>query len=397
MSARGGTISSGRAIRLIARRELQARLLSKAFLVSLAVTVAIVFGAFGIGALLGDDDPVRIGVVGTQPAQAAANLEAIAELQDTEVELTELDSRDAAEAAIDAGEIDAAVVDGTELVMREIDDAVVALVTPAWQQAALVEGMSDAGLADAGIEAALTAAAPLEIVELEADPDSGAKEAVAFASVILLFVSIQIAGAYIMMGVFEEKSTKVVELVLSSVRARELLAGKIVGVGVIGVVQVVALAGSALIAASVFGSGAVPVLSFSLIGTAIVWFLLGYLLYGAIFAAGASLAPRQEDAQSTLGPVSVVLMLSYFGAIFSASDPESVASRIISWLPITAPFTMPGRMASGDALWWEVVGAMALTAVAAAVVLLLAERIYVRSIIHTDRKLGWREAWSMRA
>jgi ABC-2 type transport system permease protein len=396
VSARGGAISSARAVRLIARRELQARLLSKAFLVSLGVTIAIVFGAFGISALLGGGDPVRIGLVGAQPAQAATNVEAIADLQGIDVELVDLDSREAAEAAIDAGDVDAAIIDGTELVMNEIDDAVVALVTPAWQQAALVEGMAAAGLDDDGIEGALAAAAPLEIVELDADPDSGAKQVVAFASVILLFVSIQIAGAYIMMGVFEEKSTKVVELVLSSVRARELLAGKIVGVGVIGVVQVVALAGSALIAASLFGSGALPVLSFALIGTAIVWFLLGYLLYGAIFAAGASLAPRQEDAQSTLGPISVVLMLSYFAAIFSASDPESAAARIISWLPITAPFTMPGRMASGDALWWEVVGAMALTAAAATVVLLLAERIYVRSVIHTDRKLGWREAWSMR-
>ena len=89
----------------------------------------------------------------------------------------------------------------------------------------------------------------------------------------------------------------------------------------------------------------------------------------------------------------VVLMLSYFGAIFAASDPKSTLATVVSWVPLTAPFAMPGRIASGDAQWWEVLGAMGLTAVAAAVVLRLAERIYVRSVIHTDRKLGWREAW----
>lgn len=389
-------LESRRAIALVARRELQARLLSKAFVVSLAVTVAIVFGVFGIGSLLGDDDPVRIGIVGDAPAAAEDGLAQIAALRDTEVEVTEIATRDAAVTAIEDGDIDAAVVGG-ELVMRETDDDVVALVTPAWQQASLLDAMGDSGLDPTEVETALGAAAPLQVVELEPDPDADAKGAVAFASVILLFISIQIAGSYIMLGVFEEKSSKVVELVLSSVRARDLLAGKVIGVGVIGLAQVAALAGSVLAAAAVFGSSALPVLSGSLVAAALVWFLLGYVLYGAIFAAGASLAPRQEDAQSTMSPISVVLMLSYFAAVFSAASPDSVAARIISWLPISAPFTMPGRMASGDAPAWEVAGSMALTALAALGVLLLAERIYVRSVIHTDRTLGWREAWSLRA
>ncbi len=64
-----------------------------------------------------------------------------------------------------------------------------------------------------------------------------------------------------------------------------------------------------------------------------------------------------------------------------------------SWIPFAAPFTMPGRIATGDAGVWEVIGVMAVTAIAAVMVLLVAERVYVRSVIHTDRKLGWREAW----
>ncbi len=387
-------MSPWQATSIIARREIRSRVFSRPFLVGLAATVLLIFAVFGLGRLLGDDDPTRIGLVGDQPQSAVEALEAIAELDDTEVETSRFDDRSAAEEAILNGDIDGAIVDDT-IVMKEVDSSVVALVTPAWQQADLVTGLADAGLDDRAIQGAFASAEPLAIVELEPQDDREARNAVAFASVILLFISIQVAGAYIMMGVFEEKSTRVVELVLSSIKARYLLAGKVLGIGLLGLIQVVALAGSALGAAALFGSSALPAISATLIIAGLVWFILGYLLYGAVFAAGASLAPRQEDAQSTLAPVSVVLMLSYFGAVFTAAEPDSLAARIVSWLPITAPFAMPGRIASGDALWWEVVGAMVLTALTALAVLLLAERIYVRSIIHTDRKLGWREAWSL--
>lgn len=382
------------AVWLITQREIKSRVLSKAFLVGLAVTVAIIFGIFGIISVIDQDEPVNLGVVGAAPLGAVENLDVIGDLQETEIIITTLADQAAGEEAIEDGEVDGFVV-GQRLVMREADPELIALVTPAWQQATLVAELGDAGLGQAEIAQALSGAGQLEIVELEADPESEAKEAVAFLTVVFLFISIQVAGAYIMMGVFEEKSTKVVELVLSSVRARDLLVGKIIGVGFLGIVQVAVLAGSAIAAASIFGSSALPALSLSLIGTGLVWFVLGYMLYGSVFAAGASLAPRQEDAQATLAPVTVILMLSYFGAILSASDPNSLLARIISWVPLTAPFAMPGRIASGDALWWEIAGSMAVTAGVAFLVLALAERIYVRSVIHTDRKLGWREAWSL--
>ncbi|MCB0992776.1 MAG: ABC transporter permease [Acidimicrobiales bacterium] len=388
-------VATLRALRLISRREVTSRITSKAFIGGILTTVFLIFAVFGLGALLGGDDPVRIGVSGPQPTGVLEVLERTAQLNGTQLELTEYVDRDVAAAALEADEVDGVVVDGEQLLMTTTQSDVVALVTPAWQQAALIDGLSEAGLDEQAVAATLQGAAPIEVVELDPDPGSDGREGLAFVTVIMLFISIQVAGAYILMGVFEEKSTKVVELVLSSVRARHLLLGKIIGVGVLGLVQVVALAGSALVAAALFSSADLPALSLGLVLSGLAWFVLGYLLYGSVFAAGASLAPRQEDAQSTLAPVSVLLMLSYFGALFSASDPTSVLARVVSWVPVTAPFAMPGRIASGDAVWWEVAGAMLLTAVAAGLVLMLAERIYVRSIIHTDRKLGWREAWSL--
>ncbi len=388
-------MSRGRAVWLVMRREMNQRLLSKAFLIAQVTTVGLIFAIFGLVTFLDNDDPVRVGLVGDQPTNAEMTLEALAEQTETEVEVQTFDSRENAAIAIGEGDLDAAVIDGEVMLMDEVDEEVVQLLTPAWQQASLVDGLRDVGLSNSDVGTALSDAAPLSIEELNPDPDSGPRRAVAGASVVLMFIAVQVAGAYIMMGVFEEKSSKVVELVLSSIKARYLLAGKVLGIAVLGIVQVVLLAGSALAAASIFGSSALPALSASLLGTAVIWFLLGYLLYGAVFAAGASLAPRQEDAQSTLAPVTVILMLSYVASIIAAGEPDGLAAKVVSWIPFTAPFAMPGRIAAGDALWWEIVGSMAVTGVAAVVVLLLAERIYVRSIIHTDKVLSWREAWSL--
>ena len=388
-------MSRGRAVWLVMRREMNQRLLSKAFLIAQVTTVGLIFAIFGLVTFLDNDDPVRVGLVGDQPTNAEMTLEALAEQTETEVEVRTFDSRENAAIAIEEGDLDAAVIDGEVMLMDEVDEEVVQLLTPAWQQASLVDGLRDVGLSNSDVGTALSDAAPLSIEELNPDPDSGPRRAVAGASVVLMFIAVQVAGAYIMMGVFEEKSSKVVELVLSSIKARYLLAGKVLGIAVLGIVQVVLLAGSALAAASIFGSSALPALSASLLGTAVIWFLLGYLLYGAVFAAGASLAPRQEDAQSTLAPVTVILMLSYVASIIAAGEPDGLAAKVVSWIPFTAPFAMPGRIAAGDALWWEIVGSMAVTGVAAVVVLLLAERIYVRSIIHTDKVLSWREAWSL--
>lgn len=383
------------AIPLVMSREIRSRILSRPFLIGLATTVVMLFGVFGVISLLDRDEPTRIGLLGEQPAGATEAVEVLADIDETEVELVDVASRAEAEEAVLDGDLDVVVVDGSELIMRRTRPDLVALLTPAYGQARLVGALDEAGLSEGEIGQALGSAAQLGVTELEADPDRDNREGVAVATVVLLFIAVQISGAYIMLGVFEEKSSKVVELVLSSIKARDLLAGKIIGIGALGLLQVIVLAGSALAASAIFGSSVLSTITPGLLATSVVWFLLGYLLYGATFAAGASLAPRQEDAQSTLAPVSIIMLLSYIAATITASSPESLLSRVLGWIPFVAPFAMPGRIAAGEALWWEVGGAMIITAITAVVVIGAAARIYVRSVIHTDRTLSWREAWSL--
>lgn len=388
-------ITSRAAITLVARRELRARLLSKPFLVGLIVIVVFILAGFGLASWFGREQPTTIGLIGDQPAAALVILESQAALEERKIEFVDYSSVAAAEAAIEDGDLDVAVVDGSTIVMKRLNPGLMGFVSGAWQQAGLLEGLDDAGLTSGDVSNALDEAAPLTLRELEPDDERDAKDGIAAVSVILLFMSIQLAGAYIMMGVLEEKTNKVVELILSSIRARDLLVGKILGIGALGLVQIVVLAGTALLASAFVSSTVLPSISASMLVWGLVWFLCGYLLYGSLFAAGASLVSRQEDAQSALGPVSVLIMLSYLGSIFAASDPESTFARVLSLLPPTAPFAMPGRIATGSANALDLTVALLLTLGSVALVVMAAERIYVRSVLHTDRALSWREAWKL--
>lgn len=391
------TLPAAAAIRLVAERELRTRIVSKAFLGGLGFTVILVILGFVFGAAVGGDDPTRIGVVGEGQERSVATLESFAEIEDREVEITTFASVDEVELAITEGDIEAAVVDGTTFVVKRNDPGLLGFVSAAWQQAGLLDGLSEAGLDGPAIETALDSAAPLEVRELEPDDERDARGGIAFISVVILFLSVQIAGAYILMGVLEEKTSKVVELILSSISARDLLIGKVIGIGIIGLIQVFVLVGSIIVAAQVTGSDVLPSITAGMVLAGFAWFMIGYLFYGALFAAGAALVPRQEDAQSALAPISVLIMGAYFASLYVAGDPDTQAARLLSLLPPIAPFAMPGRIAIGNVPAWEIALAFVLAAISVALVLSLAGKIYVRSIMQTDRALGWREAWRLEA
>jgi len=389
------TLASGSAIRLVAERELRTRIVSKAFLGGLAFTVVLVVLGFIFGAAVGDEDPTGIGIVGEGQDRSIATLETFAELEDREVEITEFSSIAEAEAAITDGEVDAAVVDGTTFVVKRDDPGLLGFVSAAWQQAGLLDGLANAGLDEGAIAAALDQAAPLQVRELEPDDEREARDGIAFISVVILFLSVQIAGAYILMGVLEEKTSKVVELVLSSISARDLLIGKVLGIGIIGLIQVFVFVGTIVLGAQLVGSDVLPTITFGMVLAGLAWFLVGYLFYGALFAAGAALVSRQEDAQSALAPITVLIMGAYFASLYVAGDPDSQAARILSLIPPIAPFAMPGRIAIGNVPAWEVALSFGLALAAVLLVMNLAGKIYVRSIMQTDRALSWREAWRM--
>ncbi len=195
------------------------------------------------------------------------------------------------------------------------------------------------------------------------------------------------------MGVVEEKSSRVVELILSTLRPRHLLAGKILGLGLLGLGQLllIGVVGIGLGAAS----GALDV-NGDVIAAAVLalaWFVVGYAFYAAAFACAASLVSRQEDLQSVISPLTIVLMVGFFVSFAVLDDPDGTFATVVSFIPPFAPMTMPPRIALGEASTVEVVGALAVTVGATALLIPLAARIYRGGVLRMGGAIKLREAW----
>lgn len=218
-------------------------------------------------------------------------------------------------------------------------------------------------------------------------------ETAAFIMTVLLFLTIGTYGNLVLAGVVEEKESRVVEVLLARMPARNLLAGKVAGIGLLGLGQVLVTALAALIAVSTVESVDLPAARGSVIAWAVVWFVLGYALYAMVYGALGSLASRSEDAQSVAGPVMVVLIISYFASFAAIGHPDSGWAVVLSYFPGTAPLAMPGRIAMGATFWWEPVLAAALTLAAIAGLVVLAGRVYTGAILHTGPTIKVRDAW----
>ena len=214
---------------------------------------------------------------------------------------------------------------------------------------------------------------------------------------VVLFFGISVFGQMVLTGVLEEKASRVVEVLLARIPARALLAGKIAGIGLLGLAQIGVTALAALVAVTAVRSVDVPAVRGPVLAWALVWFVLGYALYATVYGALGSLGSRVEDAQAVAGPVTVVMVVAYFASFATIGQPDSVFARAISYFPLTAPMAMPGRIAMGAAAWWEPVVAAVLTLAAIAGLVQLAGRVYTRAILHSGPALSLRDVWRDKA
>ena len=241
---------------------------------------------------------------------------------------------------------------------------------------------------------ALLAPVPVASVELGSVAGRGPGDEMAvLVMTIVLFFGISVFGQMVLTGVLEEKASRVVEVLLARIPARALLAGKITGIGLLGLAQIGVTALAALVAVASVNSIDVPAVRGSVLAWALAWFVLGYTLYATIYGALGSLGSRVEDAQAVAGPVMVVMTVAYFASFVTIGKPDSTAAKALSYFPLTAPMAMPGRIAMGAAAWWEPVFAAVLTLAAIAGLVVLAGRVYTRAILHSGPALSLRDVW----
>jgi ABC-2 type transport system permease protein len=182
-------------------------------------------------------------------------------------------------------------------------------------------------------------------------------------------------------------------VLLSTVRAGRLLAGKVIGLGVLGFAQIVLVGAIGIGAAAASGALEIDRDIVAATGLALAWFVLGYAFYAAAYACAGAIVPRQEELQSATTPLNMVILISYFVAFAVLQNPDGTLARIASFIPVTAPVTMPPRIVLGAASPLEIVGALVVTAGATALLVPLAARIYRGAVLRTGSTVKLRDAW----
>ena len=385
-------------IKLTARRELVERTRrDRSFLISTLVTLAILVAIIFVPKLLGSDDPTEfdVGLVGPASQPVGQVLTAQGEAAGIRIDLRQPATPADAEAAVRDGKLDMAVVDGRELVAQaEPDEQLSLLVQAASGAARAQQTLQSAGVPPAEIQAALTPP-PLPVRSLEpVDEDARSKRTIATVAVFLLYGQLIGYCFTVAMGVVEEKSTRVVEVLLAAVRPVQLLAGKIIGIGLVGLIQLAIIGVVGLAVAVASNAITLPPDAAGTIGSVLLWFLLGYAFYSSMFAVAGAIVSRQEELQNTATPLNLLMIASFFIAFSSSvAGGDTTLARVSSFLPPVAPLVMPLRIAGGDAAPWEIGLSLAIMLVSIVAVVVLAGRLYEGAILRTGARVKLGDAW----
>lgn len=381
---------------LIAVREVRQRLRSKSIFVFTGLLAVVLVGIGVVNRVTTDEGPseIEIGVSGEAPAGLSEALDAVAGQFDRSVVVTaDVPDRASAEAALREDRLDVVVLAGAEELLSDgpVDDVTTSVVSGAWQLASAAEAASSLGLTPEQASSIL-APAPLEQVSISEDEsDTAVGQIVGTMSAVLLFMVISIFGSYVLTGVVEEKATAVVEILLSHVRAYVLLAGKVMGIGIVALMQFAVGVAAGLVALRISGAS-VPSDVWVALPAAIGWFVGGFALYSTLFALAGSFVSRQEEAAAAAAPVTVCSLVAYFVVFAVSETPDSAIATVVSLLPPFAPMLMPLRMATGVAPVWQVLLSAVLLVLAVYGVLRAAGAVYGRTLLHRGSRIGWREA-----
>lgn len=383
---------------LIARREFVTRIRSRFFIFGTALFMIALAGYIVLQAtVLGHmTTTVKVGFAGdaqvlAQPLTAAGRTEGI------NVQAHDFADLAAARDQVLSGSLDALVSGDAAApdvaVKDQLDPTVEVTLNALVKQVALNRALVSAGLDPTSVEGKVAAAA---IHTVFLDPNAALRtqrQVVGIFVAVLLYVALVVYGQLVAAGVVEEKSNRIVEILLSTVRPRQLLLGKVIGIGLVGLLQLTLLGIVALITVSKTQVVNVPNVGVESVVGGLVWFILGFLFYALIYAAAGSLVSRQEDIGSVTGPLTMLIVATYLAFFWVEANPQNPIGVGLSVLPPFAPILMPARIATGDAQGWQVAIAVVLELAAIAGLNSLAARIYANSVMRIGSRVRLAEAW----
>lgn len=377
---------------LVARREIQEGGRTKAYRVTTAILIVAVAAAVVIPALLSRHHTEQLGVVGGDAASTQL-IQQAGKVANESVNIVAVPNLAAAEVQLRTGTLDAVLVNGQELYVKQLTGT-----GRNSSGSTFVDALSQlGGLArlfrelppGAASQLGDTAALPVRGLVPSPRPLSTRLTGV-FAGVLIYFV-ISIYGQRITVGVGEEKANRIVEVILATIRPVQLLSGKVLGLGALALGQVAALVATFLIAGYATGSTLVHGASIGVVVVAFVWTVVGYAFFCTAFAAAGSLVERPSDATAVAVPLVLPLLLAYVLSFTVVSGGASLFYRVLAFLPPTAPVANTVLYAAGTDPPWQVAISVVLTLAATVGMAKMAGVVYERAILQTGGRLRVRK------
>ena len=380
-------------VRLVAVREVRERVRGRLFKLGTVFILLVVVAAIVIPALHHSSGPTvqTVGVVGRLSPEAARALRAAGVQSQDRVRLVRQPSLPSAERALRDGTIDVAVIDGAELVLSQPASNASAPADPVFVHSVAISlgvlrAFRAAGLTP-GQTSIVAHATPIPVRALQ-QGTSSPHTAVSVIGLVLLFLMLTQYNTWILIGVMQEKASRVVEVLLATVRPLELLGGKVLGIGLVAMGQAALIVAEAFILSKAVGSdllhGTGPVLILS----DLLWLVLGYAFYCWVYAAAGSTAERQDQVQTLALPLSLPIIIGYVYSITVASSGNpSLLFKVLAYLPPTAPFAMPVLVGLGLVAWWQFLASVAFSLAGTAAIAWFAAGIYRRAVLRSGQRV----------
>jgi len=393
-------MSPASAVGLVASREIGTRVKSKAYRVSTVIMLLlIVVGIVLIKLISGGNDADSTVGYTSATAPLAAPLKAGGQAVGEKIDTMQVADEAAGRAKLADGSIDALLTgDGKSVhvqVKKDLDGKFANVLRLLSQQVAVTEQVTALGGDPARFQAAIASAKFVEDPPLEEPYDyNGQQLVLGIVAGILIYMSLLLNGQSVAQGVVEEKTSRVVELLLSTIKPWQLMAGKVLGIGLVGLIQMVVIGAGGVIAG--LATGVLTISVSAAVGTVvwlIVWYLLGFFMYSIVFAALGALVSRQEDVGGATMPALMLVMVGYIvGISVLPSDPGNTFAEVLSVIPVFSPTLMPMRLAMGGVPVWEAVVSVGLVVLMIPVLIWFAARIYRNAVMRTGAKVKLRDA-----
>jgi ABC-2 type transport system permease protein len=370
---------------------------TKTFVMTTILMLVGVVGFIVVTKLLaGGPSTSTVGFTGDSKVLAAP-LESVAQAVGERVVTRTVDDRAAGEQLVRTGGLDALVVGppgAVQVVAKKgVPDHLRNALTLAVRQQVLNDQIRRIGGDPASVNGA-AAGVRVDVVTLQPGRANDLQRfLLGMVAGILVYISLIIYGQVVAQGVVEEKANRIVEMLLTTIRPWQLMLGKVIGIGITGLTQIVTVAAVGLGVGLAAGVVTLPTsIATGSVLWALLWFLLGFVTYALLFAAAGALVSRQEDVGGATAPILMTLVMPYVvGVSILPSNPDSPIVETLSMVPLFSPTLMPMRVAAGVP-GWQAALSVALSALLIAALVWLAGRVYGNAVLRAGARVKLSDA-----